>query len=225
MTVLKVIDAYNAQLSRVAAPTSQRRSKNSAADRANAARYLRWCRANDVDPVRFIEFRFQYASAVRHPLLSQLASSSALDRFRERAAVSAHERDLHAMLASQPLRDLLYLNHGQEAVRRNYTLDGRPDLCEVQPSLSGGYHPESQWCPTCPRASSCRTRVNRAHGIDVVALRSGALDVLPREVAARIPDMLRDLVAMYRARGRAGSGLPSWVRAHVDAALANDRCE
>jgi len=146
-----------------------------------AVSFLRWCRDNEVEqPLLFMWLRFRILrsgrrNALAHPSLQNMASMAILPKYRDLNANSQGEQQMRSHFVGQYERTLLANSVGAEAVRRDYVINGRTDMCEVQPRLSESYHPFSQWCPQCPRAQSCAERLNKREGFDVVALRLGKL--------------------------------------------------
>lgn len=165
--------------------------------RTNVARmlegFLVWCRKQEIDePLSFLEWRFRCADYTGYvPHVHQLKSNKLAAQWREwREGEYLEEKrgeDLERKAGSrleQQVGALKILTAGHEAFKHPYALSGQFDLCLAQSDLSGGYHPESRYCPTCPRAVECATQLHRAHGFDVVSLRAGRLWALPREIAA-----------------------------------------
>lgn len=142
--------------------------------------FLRWCRENEVlQPLLFMWLRFRILRVGRgqraRPSLQNMASPALLSRYRAIVQRHEYESGLKKKFSTQRERELISVGSGDEAVRRDYVINGRTDLCEAQQGLSGGYHPFSAWCPACPRALTCAQRLNEREGFDVVALRLGKL--------------------------------------------------
>lgn len=154
-----------------------------------AATFLRWCKANGVDqPLLFMWLRFRVVRSGRgthgaRPSLQNMASPALLKRYFAIVERQQFEGEMKKQFDTQHERSLVSVNAGHEAVRRDYVINGRTDLCEVQQGISGGYHPFSKWCPACPRAATCAQRLNAEEGFDVVALRLGRMTV--EEAAAK----------------------------------------
>lgn len=147
----------------------------------SAAAFLKWCKQYDVrQPLLFVWLRFcivrsGHRAQSAHPSLVGMASEVLLPQYVAIAERQRFERELAAQFATQRERGLVGVHHGHEAVRRDYVVMGRSDMCEAQLELSGGYHPFSTWCPACPRAITCAAKTNAEEGIDVVALRLGRI--------------------------------------------------
>lgn len=159
----------------------------------HAEAYLRWCTAQRIaDPIAFLDYRFQCADHTGYvPKTHQLRSNRLAElwhSFREGHHLEQkHGEKLEeraGTVREQTIKHLRHLTAGHEAFKAPYYLSGQPDLCLAQPELSGGYHPESRYCPTCPKAVECAAQLYREHGFDVVSLRAGRLYALPPEVAA-----------------------------------------
>lgn len=152
-----------------------------------AASFLRWCKANEVKhPKLFMWLRFRVVRVGRghraRPSLQSMASDALLSRYFAMEERQEWEQSQKELMATQFERELISVNSGHEAVRRDYVVNLRADLCEAQIGLSGGYHPFSKWCPACPRATSCAQRLNEREGFDVVALRLGKIAQAPEHV-------------------------------------------
>jgi hypothetical protein len=157
-----------------------------------AERYLSWCQQEHIDdPLAFLHYRFQCADHTGYPLpLKGICSSAIAKNWREHGEGSSLEAQAYEALVTeagtpleQQVRALRLLTRGNEALKAQYQ-DGRQELCLTEIDLSGGFHPESRYCPTCPVAVRCAAALYRKHGFDVVSLRAGRLHVLPSDVAA-----------------------------------------
>lgn len=148
-----------------------------------AASFLRWCKAEGVEqPLLFMWLRFRVVRAGRkhasaRPSLQNMASPALLKKYFAIVERQQFECGMKKQFDTQHERSLVSVASGNEAVRRDYVVSGRTDLCEVQQNLSGGYHPFSKWCPACPHAVSCAQRLNEREGFDVVSLRLGRMTV------------------------------------------------
>jgi hypothetical protein len=176
------VQAVIAEFSRLSGGLAEARLKSQTMWQ-DASAYIRWCNAHEVaDPNLFMWLRFRILRSARgagaRPSLRTLATESLLPRYR----TIAHERVMAKHFDTQFERELISVNVGNEAVRRDYVVMGRSDLCEAQPNLSAGYHPYSVWCPQCPRTASCGAALNAREGFDVVALRLGKIDRAPDDV-------------------------------------------
>jgi len=158
-----------------------------------ASQFLAFCQREEIDdPLAFIRWRLDGAKHAGHPIaISHLCTPAFAERWREWGeGLSLQDRQA-AKLArqagtrrEQSVKALRILTPGMEAVKYPYMSTGRSELCLAEISLSGGYHPESRYCPTCPAAVRCAAALCREHGYDVVSLRAGRLHMLPREIAA-----------------------------------------
>lgn len=163
-------------------------------DRTTAQKYLDWCTKNAVDPIQFMRDRFQHLTRTIgiRPKFNALASPKLLEVWRKREpyAVKQQEEDrLHREAGDprlQAIRSAHLLTPGQDSFKKPYVLSGRSELCLAQPDYSGGFHPSSQYCRECPSAVRCVQDTNERWGFNVVALRSGRHDLLPREVLTAI---------------------------------------
>lgn len=153
-----------------------------------AASYLRWCKNVGVtQPLLFMWLRFRILrsgarSRTVHPSLSNMASEALIPRYEALIERQRVEHEMKAGWATQRERELVGVNHGHEAMRRNYVVMGKAELCEAQIEETGGYHPFSKWCPACPRAITCAAALNKQEGFDVVALRLGR--ITPEQASA-----------------------------------------
>ena len=174
----KIIDCYNSKLPKSAWARSVWRDD----DVHYALSFIAWCNANEVhDPALWIWMRFKYQRN-RYPSFRSLASEALLPTYRRIAA--SRQRDATVMQRGKgaAVRALIDVSPAHERVRERYTREGKLDLCVLQPSLSGGYHPQSSTCVACPRAGECSQRLNDKHGFDVAALRLGRLAGLPEHI-------------------------------------------
>lgn len=161
----------------------------------HAGDFLAWCvKAGIENPLGFLQYRFEAAEHTGYvPTLIQLRSNHLAElwhSFKEADHdVQEWSDRMHAKAGSrekQQLVALRILTPGHEAVKQPYRLQAQEALCLASIELSGGYHPESRWCPQCPKAVECAAALYRAYGFDVVSLRAGRLHALPREVAAAL---------------------------------------
>ena len=145
------------------------------------------------DVLRYLDFRLEVGDFnERIPNLAQLRSNKLAEIYLsdwqvgERAAADGYERlkRRSGTKQEQAVKALQVLSPGHEAAKVHYV--GRAELCRAESDLSGtgGYHPESRYCPVCPQAVRCAAQLYQTHGFDVVALRAGRLRDLPKEVAA-----------------------------------------
>lgn len=159
----------------------------------HATAYLTWSEAAGVDPLLFLRYRFEAAKHTGYiPKLHQLRSYQLAEIFKsewkqDELSLSAAYDRLKAKAGTreqQTVKALRVLTHGHEAAKYPYISTGRWELCLAEINLSGGFHPSSRYCPTCPVAVRCAAELHRTYGFDVVALRAGRLNELPRDVAA-----------------------------------------
>ena len=159
----------------------------------NAQRFLEWCKAEKIDdPLAFIAHRFEAARYAKHPIgLKQLVSAKAAETWREWREGAQLETKKAARLerqagsiAEQQVKTLRVLTRGMEAVKQPYVERQRFDLCLAEIELTGGFHPESSACKSCPIGVRCAAKLYQQHGFDVVSLRAGRLYALPKDIAA-----------------------------------------
>jgi len=175
----KVIEAYNAKLPHGVYPRSIWRDE----DVQDALRFIEWCNAHEVhDPALWIWMRFSLTKSRGYPSFRSLRSDVLLPHYRKLAAKQRRDVTVVQRGKGAAVRALIDVAPAHEAVRARYTREGKLDLCVLQPSLSGGYHPQSSTCIVCPRAVECAQRINDKHGFDVVALRLGRVDALPEHI-------------------------------------------
>jgi len=144
------------------------------------------------DPLAFLRWRWDAAQHAGHPVgLRQLAGDTTLiTRWRDfghghtlSAAASARLTRKAGTVDEQQVKELRLLTRGMEAAKAPHAARGRFDLCLVD-EFTGGFHPASRTCASCPEAVRCAARLYQSHGWDVVALRANRLHLLPKEVAA-----------------------------------------
>jgi hypothetical protein len=180
-TVQEVLDEFDRLAGGLGGYTRSRGAWNAASS------FLRWCREHHVEqPKLFMWLRFRVVRVGRgsraRPSLQSMASEALLTRYHTMVQRMSWESAQKKLMDTQFERELISVNSGNEAVRRDYLVNGRTDLCEAQINLSGGYHPFSKWCPACPRAASCAKRLNEREGFDVIALRLGKIAQAPEHV-------------------------------------------
>lgn len=161
---------------------------------AHADAFLAFCAKAEIDdPLRFLEYRFEVADHEGYvPRLYKLRSYRLAELYRsewkqgERAADDAYARlkEVAGSRAQQAVKSLRVLTHGMERAKQPYAAAGNFALCRAQIGITGGYHPSSRYCPTCPEAVRCAAALYREHGFDVVSLRAGRLHALPQDIAA-----------------------------------------
>ena len=185
--VQEVIDAYNGFLD-PSAPVWQRKNAGRPDDAQAVVAFLKWCVEHEVhNPLLFMRIRFHVLRTQRRtrsaaPGLSRLATPTLLTKYRAAESQAAQSQHAREHIDEEAIRSFIQVNRGHEAVRADYLARHKTHLCVVQPALSGGYHPHSQFCPVCPNAVQCAAELNEREGFDVVALRLGKLDELPEYV-------------------------------------------
>lgn len=159
---------------------------------ATAGEFIVWCREQEIeDPIAFLRWRLERAEHAGHPIsIKALRSPAFAERWREWGeGISLDDAKAKKLLRQagsaleQNVKTLRILTPGMEAAKHPYAA-GRSEMCLVETELTGGFHPASRYCPTCPVAVRCAAKLYKQHGFDVVALRRGALYALPREIAA-----------------------------------------
>lgn len=174
----EVIEFYNEHLT----PTDWPRSiwKDSDVKLANA--FIRWCNEHEVsDPKLWIWMRFKFLKK-GHPSFASLGSEALLPSYRRLAARKDRTKVVLGRGKGAEVRALIDCSDAHETVRERYKASGKIELCVLQPSLTGGFHPHSDTCVLCERATECAAKLNAKHGFDVVALRLGKLDTLPERI-------------------------------------------
>lgn len=156
----------------------------------NIENFAAWCKNQGIEDVEgFLEFRMKCAEHSKWvPKTSQLRSNKIAEQWRNwKAGEVAQERieQQHMRQAGsaqqQQLQALRLLTPNQELVKARYAQSGKPQLCVLN-ETSGGYHPESRYCPACPMALQCAGRLHQQHGFDVVSLRANRLHALPKSL-------------------------------------------
>lgn len=159
----------------------------------HAERYLAWCRERGIAcPLEWLAFRFECTRGRYKPRLSTLPSEAVARAWLEcghegRALAARRQRDLERVAGDvfvQRVKDLRILTIGMEAAKEPYLCRGEYSECLRSQRYTGGYHPDSKYCPSCPKLLECAAALHREHGFDVVALRLHRFDALPREVAS-----------------------------------------
>lgn len=158
----------------------------------HAEAFLAWCRAEGIaDPLKFLAWRWQLADEGRrlleiHRLRSKkLAEAWLRQGGEQRRDVHAHMESVEARtgaIEKQAIRELTVLTRGMEAAKYHYA--ERRHLCVAEIEYTGGFHPESRFCPSCPVAVECAAKLYQAYGFDVVSLRAGRYHAIPRSVLA-----------------------------------------
>lgn len=146
----------------------------------NAKKFIEWCERNDADPLRFMKARIYLAKEGDRPVpaIGAMASKALLEndawqeifdraeavefdrKFVLEEAAQMQDRYIASLLACTPANEQFKLNHQNQ---RN--------ICMHDRRFSGGYHPKSELCTSCPIAGQCATAVNVEHGFDVITLR------------------------------------------------------
>lgn len=160
----------------------------------HAETFLAWCKKEGIgDPIAFLEWRWGLADEGNylleiHRLRSKKLAHAWLEQGGEgRQAEVARMVDVErrtGSIAKQAIQELRILTVGNEAAKYQYP--DRRRLCMAEMDYTGGYHPESRYCPTCPLAVECSAQLYARHGFDVVSLRAGRLHALPQEIAAAV---------------------------------------
>ena len=159
-------------------------------DHANA--FLAWAAEQELDdPLRYLDYRFAVGDHNgRIPNIAQLRSVKLAALYRSewkqggRDAADGYDfvKRRSGTKREQAVKALRILTGANEVAKSHYV--GRAELCRAQSDMTGGYHPESRYCPTCPQAVRCAAQLHQTYGFDIVALRAGRLKYLPKEVAA-----------------------------------------
>tara|TARA_R110000751_G_scaffold85896_9_gene171280 strand:+ start:2441 stop:2977 length:537 start_codon:yes stop_codon:yes gene_type:complete len=121
-----------------------------------AEAYLAWAVTEGVDPVLFMRARHEAATGARVPV-SRLGNASPgfLAKYREwgewkQSKVATEER-YAAVDDDDPEVELVPLHEAARAA-----LIGSPLVCMSSLTITGGWHPASSYCPTCPSGKACR---------------------------------------------------------------------
>jgi hypothetical protein len=167
-------------------------------DEEAVEKYLAWCLAKSVDPLLFITFRFQHLKPKGLlPKLDRLKSEKVLALFEEYGEGKLLHARMEKKLASEmidytetSLRGLADApTESEEYFKRTFLSEGKAKLCLFGATRSGGFHPRSVWCGRCSEAVACSAQLNGRSGFDVSALRSGRVQALPPEIAAKIASL------------------------------------
>lgn len=132
--------------------------------------FLRWCEAKSVDPRRFIISRHDAVNWQRAIPPHQLASDKFLAKFREfgdnRAAEEVLQNrykqtgDPHKAAQAQfPRWSDPVPSPTHEHRRQGWVAVRGPEECADKWPITGGYHPRSRVCPTCPAREQCSTAI------------------------------------------------------------------
>ena len=157
----------------------------------HAESFLLWCKKNEVESVmEFLEFRLRTSQISGHKLaIGKLRSPKSLQAFRawgrDRQDDAVWEKQLASKSGTpqqQQIKALRILTRANLIVQERYSREGKHGLCLVEASLSGGYHPDSPYCPTCPEALPCAAQLHEEYGFDVVCLRKGLRQFLPAAI-------------------------------------------
>lgn len=141
--------------------------------------YIQWCDEHGVEPVRFMWARFLYTSerggnkkVLNPPMLKWEAFVESWEWWYDWAWRFHHEPKL--MKELEVSRDEVFrpVKPAKEAIKARYVSQGLAELCRRATEHSGGYHPRSRWCQTCPEAQLCVAQTNDFYGFDVVKVRS-----------------------------------------------------
>lgn len=158
-------------------------------DQVTAGKYLAWAQKQQIDPLGFIDFLFQRfvpeIYRLRNNAMAEQYRKWGQDKQEEQKNLAEQSRRLHAPLEDQHYKDMLVLTVGMEAMKHPYVTTGRHHLCLAEFELTGGYHPSSRYCTTCPLAVECSAQLYQAYGFDVVSLRAGRYWAVPQEVVSR----------------------------------------
>lgn len=158
----------------------------------HAETFLAWCKAEGVDdPIAFLSWQWQIADGANRLVQIHRMRSKKLaaawkkqggeGRYLDRALAGDVEQR-SGTVQKQQLNELRVLTVGMEAMKHQYA--ERRHLCIAEIEYTGGYHPESRYCPSCPLAVECSAKLYQANGFDVVSLRAGRLHALPSEILA-----------------------------------------
>lgn len=160
----------------------RRPSADVTADVAIASKILRWCDEHSVDPAELVKLRVEdlWQRLGRIPAFSRLCSEKFV-RSAQRAEASTAAGSKQLEIFDQTVRDLTRQLPGHEQLRRRYFFAGQHVLC-LENTTAGGFDPRSHYCPSCPKAAECSSRLEQKWGFNVVALRSGRFDQVPMAV-------------------------------------------
>jgi len=158
-----------------------------------AAEFLRWCEAKNIqEPELYIRFRLDGGRARRFRIpFKALKSEAVAEAWHKWGAtkyrVGEWTQKQHAAIRPAEvdrIKSLRYLAPATESYQYFHVAEGRVELCMATPQYSGGFHPMSRVCPSCPKSIACADKLNQAHGFNVVDLRHGRIERLPREIQA-----------------------------------------
>jgi hypothetical protein len=188
----RVIDHYRRLYGKYKARIPRRPDQRVPEDRAVAERYVRWCDERDADELLFMEERFRHLDRTQRaaPMFRALRREKVMECWKkggeQRALEERTSQNIMAQMLpvfDQSILDLSRVTPDQERYRHRHFIKSTQRVCMVMPEYSGGYHPESRYCPQCSVGPECAGRLNGQWGCNVIALRSGRLDLVPAKVA------------------------------------------
>lgn len=167
-------------------------------------RYVAWCFTKEINPLRFMRFRFQQHAENQGrggwPALKALVSEPLAAFYikqgieedivsyekREKPVYDAVGRE-NAQLWSFVRDAMLPPSEHEERFRERLVQAGRATVCVTERSHAGlGFDPRSRVCPSCPERITCAGESKREYGFDLVQLRRGDYFKLPKTVQAII---------------------------------------
>jgi hypothetical protein len=137
----------------------------------------RWCKERKID-VRFWVFALFAGRAWRFPPKTTLGCVCSeemrkkLPRIRDKDVLRRRldESPLVNKNVNTPAHELV---PHVEQLKRKFANEGNALKCMNEMfTATGGYHPKSSWCVTCPQRQECAKRLAAAHPTDIIGARN-----------------------------------------------------
>lgn len=152
--------------------------------------FLSWCDREGIDdPLSYVKTWLEICHHEGYePVTFRMKSKKLAERWKVwlsfQNAEEEHQKQLHAQSGNalqQRVVSLKLLTRANEAMKKQYA---HTERCVAEVELTGGWHPRSRYCQSCPLAGQCAAALERRYGFNVAALRTGHLHMVPRSVAA-----------------------------------------
>ena len=156
-----------------------------------------WCGERNIDPRRWLYFRFaarnwRYAPRLDQLIPSKRTEEQTIHKYKLLKSTPAFSQRVHeeSRFHQEPTgvywdvnRDI---SHLAEAVKRRYIATDQLERCMSEmDSRTFGFHPKSRVCQRCPAATECLRRLQAKAPFDIVALRRGDVDLQSCYVTAQ----------------------------------------
>ena len=149
------------------------------------AQYLenmaRWCESRGLPPRKWLYTLFKSRKFIYPPPFEYLLPKKHLNRFSKIKDFTLYQKRLSQERQALEMESLKLPEHFKELqspseiFKKRYRELNRWQECHEDLDRTYGYHPDSQYCVTCPVNGVCLKKMRQYAGFDILALRGGQI--------------------------------------------------